>query len=180
MAQIAIPTITKHPESLAVVTGKPLVLGVRAEGTPPLRYQWFFNDTPIAGETGATFRINSASAANAGNYFVVVSNNQGSATSRTLDVAVFASVEDEIEQEVENETMTDFEAHQLLERVFLLLLEKHLDLSLEIIFERALSITDFFIRNSNEVCKTAKRIRDGKTRLKRSARGLIAGHNPPV
>jgi hypothetical protein len=59
-----------------------------AAGAPPLSYNWTFNSTPIIGATNSTLTIPDASAANVGNYQLVVTNNYGSATSSVASLAV--------------------------------------------------------------------------------------------
>ena len=72
-----------------IVAGDPLMLTVNAGGTPNLIYQWWFSNSisggsfaPIAGATNSTYLNNNFSiAANSGNYYVVVTNNYGTAIS---------------------------------------------------------------------------------------------------
>ncbi len=53
-----------------------------------MSYQWFFADTNIPGATGNVFTINNVQATNAGNYFVIVTNLYGSATSSVAVLTV--------------------------------------------------------------------------------------------
>jgi hypothetical protein len=63
--------------------GNPVVMQALFEGTLPLKYQWQFTDTNgvgpvnIPGATNFTYSIASMSAANAGTYSLVASNNPG-------------------------------------------------------------------------------------------------------
>jgi autotransporter-associated beta strand protein len=75
------PVITDQPDSVTILTGQSASFNVAATGTAPLSYQWRFNGANIANETGTSLAINNATAANAGNYDVVVSNISGSVTS---------------------------------------------------------------------------------------------------
>jgi hypothetical protein len=80
LAQTA-PVITVPPPGIfAVAVGQPTTLGVTATGGA-LTYQWRKAGTPIGGATAATYAIASTQLADAGNYDVVVSNPQGTATS---------------------------------------------------------------------------------------------------
>ncbi len=73
--------VTSPPQSQRVVQGSNLVLNVTASGSPPLSYQWRFNDSPLAGATTPTLAINSATPSNSGYYDVIVTNRFGAATS---------------------------------------------------------------------------------------------------
>ena len=79
--QIA-PTITSHPENVIIGVGGTATFTVSAQGTSPLQYQWFFNDTNVlTSATNASFALTNAQLPQAGNYHVVVSNSGGSASS---------------------------------------------------------------------------------------------------
>ena len=77
------PTITTNPTNLTVATGGNAVFHVTAGGSAPLQYQWYLDDTntPLADETNATLTLIAVNAADAGNYFAVVTNAVGGATS---------------------------------------------------------------------------------------------------
>ena len=82
------PSITTQPESLTLSSGATASFAVVAAGTRPLSYQWFFENAAIPGATNASLIISGVQPANAGTYYVVVSNILGSAESEvvTLDV----------------------------------------------------------------------------------------------
>jgi hypothetical protein len=84
------PTITTQPAGATVTAGAPVSFSVTASGTPPLSYKWQFNGSPIGGATAGTYSIFSATAGNAGNYSVVVSNASGSVTSSDAALTVTA------------------------------------------------------------------------------------------
>jgi hypothetical protein len=88
------PSITQQPASLVVTQGNSATFSVTASGSAPLSYQWRFNGGNIGGANGTSYNIPSAQPANAGNYTVVVSNNNGSVTSQvaTLTVRVPPSI----------------------------------------------------------------------------------------
>jgi hypothetical protein len=75
------PTIVEQPESRTVVAGERVEFSVIAAGTPPFRYQWYFNGALVSGGTNQLFSIAGAQEANAGSYFVLVSNSVGVAVS---------------------------------------------------------------------------------------------------
>lgn len=81
------PGIIAPPQSLVVNQGSNATFSVTANGTPPLRYQWFFNNTNIVGATNFSFTRTNVQSTNTGNYFVVVTNIAGAVTS---SVAVLA------------------------------------------------------------------------------------------
>ena len=76
------PVITVQPKDLFGVTNQSATFSVTASGSPPLRYQWYFNtNTPLPDATNASFTIASAQTNDAGGYSVVVTNGLGAATS---------------------------------------------------------------------------------------------------
>lgn len=76
-----LPVIITHPQGDAVFPDANVTFNVTALGAAPLRYQWLFRGTPIAGATTSSYQIVSAQAINQGTYSVVVSNSFGSITS---------------------------------------------------------------------------------------------------
>lgn len=85
------PSITTQPTNTTVTAGGSAFFTVAASGTDPLAYQWLFNGNAITGATSATYTINNAQSANAGNYAVTVSNAGGSVTSSTVTLTVNAA-----------------------------------------------------------------------------------------
>ncbi len=72
------PGLLTQPQSLTVSEGQTAVFSVVATGTPPLRYQWFFNtNTPLANQTNATLMLPSVTTNDAGAYSVLVTNEYG-------------------------------------------------------------------------------------------------------
>lgn len=93
------PTITAQPVGQTICDGSPLTLSVTADGTPPLQYQWWFDDAaqpqsaaPITGATGPTYTLAHGHAEDAGTYWVQVTNAQGMAVSDGVTVTVNPSV----------------------------------------------------------------------------------------
>jgi photosystem II stability/assembly factor-like uncharacterized protein len=74
------PIIINQAQSLVVNPGSNATFTVGANGTPPLRYQWFFNGTALGGATNSALVVTNVQAANLGNYSVVVTNLTGGAT----------------------------------------------------------------------------------------------------
>jgi hypothetical protein len=74
------PIIRSHPRPLVAATNDKVVFAVIAAGTPPLTYQWQFNDNNIAG-TADTLLLTNLTLADFGAYRVIVSNALGSTAS---------------------------------------------------------------------------------------------------
>ncbi len=84
-------TITAQPQSVGATTGSRAQFSVTATGVPSPTYQWQRNGSPIAGATTASYSIASVSAADAGDYTVVVTNELGSVTSNSATLTVSAA-----------------------------------------------------------------------------------------
>ncbi|MBL9142219.1 MAG: immunoglobulin domain-containing protein [Verrucomicrobiaceae bacterium] len=80
------PTIVRHPQDAGSVTGGRATFTVEATGSG-LHYQWKRGTTNV-GTDSATLTVNPAVA---GTYSVVVSNTQGSATSKSATLTVVAA-----------------------------------------------------------------------------------------
>lgn len=85
----AVTAITSQPASLAVCPASNAIFSVTASGTG-LSYQWRKNGANIAGATSATYTINSTTAADAGNYDVVISGSCGNQTSSAATLTINA------------------------------------------------------------------------------------------
>ena len=81
------PTITTAPLSQTNSFGATVTFTVVASGSSPLAYQWYFTNA-IPGATNASLVIPNLVATNAGNYFVIVTNAFGSATSAVARLTV--------------------------------------------------------------------------------------------
>ena len=84
------PTITAQPLSQSVNAGDRVTLTVSASGSAPFSFQWRKNGSDLSGATNASFIVNSATAADAGDYMVLVSDASGSQLSATATVTVAA------------------------------------------------------------------------------------------
>ncbi len=85
---LAAPVISRHPQSATGLSGTDLTLSVVATGSGPLSYQWRIDAFPIANATSAVLPLNRATTADSGNYDVIVSDSQGSATSSAASVKI--------------------------------------------------------------------------------------------
>lgn len=88
-------TVTNTPPRDCYIVGPPAVwpganLRLQAEGrgTKPLQYQWRRGGQDLPGQTGATLTINGFSAADAGEYTVLVSNVSGQTLSQPLSISL--------------------------------------------------------------------------------------------
>ena len=78
----------EQPASATVAPGASTTLAVQATGTGPLRYQWRRNGVALVGATSASLPLASATATNAGDYTVIVTDTNGPLTSRVARVTV--------------------------------------------------------------------------------------------
>lgn len=85
------PTIDTPPASQTVPTNANVFFSVAATGTGTLTYQWQKAGVDIPGATSATLPLTGVSAADAGNYAVVVTNAGGSVTSADAVLTVDAA-----------------------------------------------------------------------------------------
>ncbi len=86
------PGILQPPSSLTITQGQAASFTVTAEGTAPLRFQWFRHGTNLlAGETNSALTISAAQLADVGAYTVTVANDVGAITS-SVAVLTLAAV----------------------------------------------------------------------------------------
>jgi hypothetical protein len=85
---ISTPAFASQPRSQTVSTGSAISLSVSATGGTSFSYQWRKNGVNIAGATGATYTVGSATATDAGNYDVIVTNSAGTSLSAMALVTV--------------------------------------------------------------------------------------------
>ena len=82
------PVITAQPASATVTVGNSVSFSVTASSSSSLAYQWYFKSAAISGATSSTYTIAKAASANAGAYYVAVSNTGGSINSSTATLTV--------------------------------------------------------------------------------------------
>lgn len=86
---LAAPQIIAQPMDISAAAGDTATFAVFASGTPTPTYQWQRNGTPIAGATSANFTTPTLTAADTGaTYSVVITNSQGTVTSRAATLTV--------------------------------------------------------------------------------------------
>lgn len=82
------PFITQQPQSRMIPPGDNATFEVAATGESPLRYQWRFNESNLAGATASSHTVTNAQTTNAGNYTVVITNAFGSVTSEVAVLSI--------------------------------------------------------------------------------------------
>ena len=91
------PLMVIHPTNRTVVAPATFSLGGIAIGSATLNYQWFFNGMALAnggavsGATTTNLTLTAAGVAQIGDYWLVVSNSAGRATSAVASVTVITS-----------------------------------------------------------------------------------------
>jgi len=83
-----VPGIATNLQSQTVFQYATVQYSVGVTGTPPMSYRWTFNGSPIAGANSSVLTLYGASAANEGNYQVIVTNAYGAATSSIAGLSV--------------------------------------------------------------------------------------------
>jgi uncharacterized protein YjdB len=81
------PQVTKGPTNQVVFGPEAFTLHAAATGTSP-SYQWFKNDIALPGATGLSLTISPSCRADAGQYWITVSNSAGSVSSPNAAVRV--------------------------------------------------------------------------------------------
>lgn len=82
------PVVVTQPAGRAVAAGATVAFSVTAEGTPPLSYQWLFEETEIPGATNATLTLNNVQSAQVGRYQARVSSPYGIAFSEEAELVI--------------------------------------------------------------------------------------------
>lgn len=82
------PVITQQPGSQTVFAGATAEFNVKADGAPPLNFQWQKDGANLSGQTTNRLVLSDVTAASAGQYTVVIQNAQGSVTSAAAVLTV--------------------------------------------------------------------------------------------
>jgi glucose/arabinose dehydrogenase len=82
------PVINAQPQPLTINAGQQASFSVTAAGAPPLQYQWYKDGSTLPGKVESTLTITTATVADAGNYYVSVSNADGDVSSNTARLTV--------------------------------------------------------------------------------------------
>jgi hypothetical protein len=84
------PVIVEKPTSQTTAPGESVTFAVRATGTDPLHFAWHHDGMRLDGQETAMLTITNAQPADAGEYFVVISNVCGQVTSAPVTLTVSA------------------------------------------------------------------------------------------
>ncbi len=79
--------IKTQPRNISTVMGRKVTLKAKATGTA-LRYQWYFNDAPIADATASRLVITNVQPEHAGTYYLAVSNPVSMTNSQPASLTV--------------------------------------------------------------------------------------------
>ena len=83
--------ILSNPADVVATNGDTVELTVQGDGSTPLFYQWYFNQTQLLTyATNAVLHLSNVSSAQAGSYTVVLTNAYGSVTSTPATLTVFS------------------------------------------------------------------------------------------
>jgi uncharacterized delta-60 repeat protein len=80
--------IAQHPVSRPVPEWSNARLQVQAAGTPPLSYQWHFNEAVLTGATSAVLELPYIQLTNSGHYRCIIANALGATTSAVAILSV--------------------------------------------------------------------------------------------
>lgn len=82
------PVFSIQPDPVYARPGDDVVLRVQALGKPPIVFQWYRGDQPVAGASGMILTLRNVGAKDAGDYRVTASNPYGETDSRAARVFV--------------------------------------------------------------------------------------------
>jgi hypothetical protein len=85
------PSIVLQPVGFTNYVNISASLKAVAIGSTPLSFQWYQNDTALAGATSKTLSFASLDLTNSGSYYLVITNSAGSVTSTVASVVVYAT-----------------------------------------------------------------------------------------
>jgi arylsulfatase A-like enzyme len=85
---LLLPSLTASPSNQVAEVGDTATFSASAAGTPPLFYQWLFQDRSLPNRTNANFCLRNTQLTNAGDYKVLVTNVAGSITSQVATLTV--------------------------------------------------------------------------------------------
>lgn len=86
------PTIWWQPSNRTFHAARTGMFIAQVNGSLPMRYQWYFDGTALAGETNKWLALSSLQLAQAGTYQYVAANNYGSVTSQVATVTESPSI----------------------------------------------------------------------------------------
>jgi hypothetical protein len=100
------PLITANPNGQTVYAGTNVSFSAAAVGSLPLSWQWYFEHTPVQDAANSTLTLSGVTTNSSGNYFAVVTNSLGSATSQVAVLKVLAGFPPQVTLHPTNQTVT--------------------------------------------------------------------------
>ena len=85
------PSVVIFTATPNVVEGHTVVIDGFADGDPPIRFQWRFNDTDLVGQTNQQLRLTAITTNSSGSYALVVRNSWGDSISSPVQINVSRS-----------------------------------------------------------------------------------------
>lgn len=82
----SLPVINQQPRGGFPQIGQSFILTAQAVGLPPLNYQWYFNGTPLSGQTNTWLALVEINTNQLGLYQLAVANHFGATTSQVAVV----------------------------------------------------------------------------------------------
>ncbi|MGA2692858.1 MAG: immunoglobulin domain-containing protein [Opitutaceae bacterium] len=82
------PSFTTQPVSQTISNASTVVFQAVASGAPAPTLQWYFNGGPLSNATGSVLVVGGATASNAGTYYCVATNANGTAQSGSATLTV--------------------------------------------------------------------------------------------
>ncbi len=82
------PHFTSQPQPVTALPGDTITLSASADGTAPISYQWYRNNSVVSQATSNVLTLANVVANNAGNYYLVAANAAGRATSLVAQVTI--------------------------------------------------------------------------------------------
>lgn len=79
-----LPAFDLQPHSVTNAVGSTVSFSTHAVGNAPLGYQWYFSGGSLTHATNTTLTLTNVLSGQAGNYWVIATNNYGSATSSVV------------------------------------------------------------------------------------------------
>jgi hypothetical protein len=83
-----LPVFNQQPISVTNVVGSTVSFSAQTAGTPPLLYQWYFNNVILAGEDNTMLTLTNVALSQAGKYELIATNSYGSATSSIVSLTL--------------------------------------------------------------------------------------------
>ena len=91
--EVPYPFVRTQPQSRRAVAGSTTGFDAEVWGISPFYYEWYLNESPISHTTSGTLQITNVGLADVGNYWFVVTNLYGSATSHVASLEVVTTLD---------------------------------------------------------------------------------------